>query len=131
MSWNIDDDLPIDATRDMALIAKISLHVRENSHVFNSDNARRDLSIFSGYESNKVFMHYVTLIDAAFIEGGYDIQTETVTARFLTGQVKTFRKKWQVAALASSQLRLRSTLTELYFACSTPDKGLNAEDPTQ
>jgi hypothetical protein len=78
------NDPTIDGTLNKGLIGAILKHVAKTSQLFNSTKSERKLDMFEGSDVTQVFLHYVYLIDAKFINGGYDIQSGLVRARWVT-----------------------------------------------
>lgn len=80
------DDPTIDGSLQRSLTRAILKHVAEKSQLFNAAKAERKLDMFEKCEPASVFLHYVYLIDAGFIDGHYDIQSGLVRARWVTWQ---------------------------------------------
>ncbi len=79
-----NQSIGIDGNRDMRLVAAILQTVANHSRFYNEDEAERRLDVFKGIGEERVFLHYMMLIKAGFIEGAASVQTWTVTALHLT-----------------------------------------------
>ena len=77
-------NVQIDGRRNLNLSLKILKYVNEDSRIYNAPKTDGKLDAFDGEEPERVFLHYVNLIDAGFIKGHYDIQNWAVSAYYLT-----------------------------------------------